>query len=300
MKPSKWLILLVLTVGILAISASAILVRLANLAAGMNGLGFSLVIATSRIAIPTLLLVPAWSKIQWHSLQSGSIFYASLAGVCLPVYFVSWITSLSYTSIAASTTLVTTTPIWVAFLSWLWLKEKPTHQTVIGIVVAMIGGLMVALADIGEVVVGSHPLLGNLLAIIGAWATSLYMLLGRKAQSMGFGIGGYLVVVYSVATVVLLPISLVSGVGYTGYSGSVYFYLLLTALLPQLVGHTTLNWSVRWISPTLVSLTMLFEPIGASFLGYLLFGEVPSIIVLLALIVLLIGVAITATASQKK
>ncbi|MGK7922087.1 MAG: DMT family transporter [Trichodesmium sp.] len=300
MKPPNWLIVLVLSIGVLAISTGAILIRFASLAAGMDGVGFSLVIAASRITIASLLLTPAWSKIRWQHLQPGAVVYAVAAGVCLAAHFPLWVTSLSYTSITVSTTLVTTNPIWVALLSWLWFKEKLSRQTVVGIVVAMTGGLMIGLADISGVTTGSNPLLGNILALMGAWTASLYMLLGREAQKRGFGVGGYVVLVYSVAAVLLFPIPFISGVGYFGYSGLVYFYLLLMALLPQLIGHTSFNWAVRWISPTLVTLAILFEPVGASFLGYLFFGEVPSVIVLFGAVILLVGVAIAALSSQQK
>lgn len=300
MKPSNWLIILVLTLGVLAISTSAVLVRLANLSAGMSGVGFSLVIAASRVAIASLLLVPTWSKIQWQKLQPGAILYAAAAGVCLAAHFSLWTTSLSYTSIAAATTLINTNPIWVALLSWWLLKERLSRQIIIGIIVAMTGGLIIGLADIGEVTTGSNPLLGNFLVLMGAWTVSFYILLGREAQTRGFSIGGYIVVVYGMAAIILLPIPFVSGVGYFGYPGLVYFYLLLMALVPQLIGHTSFNWAVRWVSPTLVTLAALFEPIGASFLGYLLFGEVPSLIVLLGAVILLVGVAVAALGSKQK
>ncbi|NEQ75843.1 MAG: DMT family transporter [Okeania sp. SIO2C9] len=292
MKPPNWRIVLVLTIGVLAISTSAILIKLTSLSAGMSGVGFSLVMAASRVTIAALLLVPAWSKIQWQSLQSGAIPYALAAGVCLAVHYAFWITSLSYISIATSTTLVTTNPIWVALLSRWWLKERLSRQTVIGIVVAMVGGIIIGLADIGGESTGINPLLGNFLALMGAWVVSLYILLGREAQTKGFSVGGYLVIVFTVAGIVLLPFPLILGVGYSGYSGLVYFYLLLMALFPQLVGNTSLMWAVRWLSPTLVSLAILFEPVGASFLGYLLLGEVPSTMVFFGVMILLIGVAI--------
>ncbi|MDJ0557161.1 MAG: DMT family transporter [Microcoleaceae cyanobacterium MO_207.B10] len=300
MKPPNWLIGLVLTIGVLAVSTGAILIRLASLSADISGVGFSLVIAASRITIAALLLVPTWPKIRWQNLQPGAIFYAGAAGVCLAAHFAIWITSLSYTSITVSTTLVTTNPIWVALLSWLWLKERLSRQTIIGIVVAMTGGLIIGLGDITGATTGSNPLLGNFLALMGAWTVSLYMLLGYQAQGRGFGIGGYIVVAYTIAAVVLFPIPLLSGVSYTGYPGLVYFYLLLMALLPQLVGHTSFNWAVRWISPTLVTLAILFEPVAASFLGYFLFGEVPSLVVLMGAVILLVGVAISALGSKHK
>ena len=135
---------------------------------------------------------------------------------------------------------------------------------------------------------------------MGAWTSSLYIFLGYQARTKGFSIGGYIVVVYTIAAILLLPIPFIFGVGYSGHSGSVYFYLLLIGLLPQLIGHTSINWAMGWVSPTFITLAVLFEPVGASFLGYLLFGEVPSLITLLGAVILLIGVAVAALSSQKK
>jgi drug/metabolite transporter (DMT)-like permease len=218
--------------------------------------------------------------------------YAAAAGICLAVHFATWITSLSFTSIAASTTLVTTNPVWVALLCWLWFKEKLTRLTLLGIGVAFVGGVLIALADTGAVSAGNNPPLGNFLALVGAWMASLYFLLGREAQRRGLGIGSYVVVAYSTGALVLLPLPLIVGSNYVGYPVAVYAYILLMAVLSQVVGHTTLNWAVRWISPTLVTLAILFEPVGSSFLGYLIFNEVPGLLVLLGAGVLLSGVAI--------
>ena len=159
--------------------------------------------------------------------------------------------------------------------------------------------MAIAVGSAGAANVGSLQLLGNFLALAGSWAVSLYLLLGREAQRRGLGIGGYIAIAYTVAAIVLLPLPIVFGVSYTGYPHIVYFYILLTAALPQLVGHTILNWAVVQISPTLVTLAILFEPVAASILGYLLFGEVPAPAVLAGAAVLLFGVA-TATVGAKK
>ena len=118
----------------------------------MSEVEFSLVIATSRLMIASLLLVPIWSKFKWQNLQPGAILYAGVADICLAVYLAFWMTSLSYTSIIVSTTLFTT-----------------------------------------------NPLLGNFLAFIGAWASSLYMFLGYQARTRGFSIRGYITVVVLVS-----------------------------------------------------------------------------------------------------
>ena len=290
-QPPPWLVGLVVVVGVLAVSTSAIFVRLALTSSGVSGVAFSLFLSASRLALASILLLPAWRNFKLTPLTSSALGYAGAASICLALHFAAWITSLSFTSIAASTTLVTTNPVWVALLSWLWFKEKPSKLTLLGIGIALIGGVLIALGGAGVVTAGSNPLLGNFLALLGAWTVSMYLLLGREAQKRGLGISSYIAIVYSTAALVLLPFPVIFGSGYTGYSLTVYFYVMLMAIFPQLVGHTSLNWAVHWISPTLITLAILFEPVGASFLGYLIFKEVPSLSVIVGAVVLLIGVA---------
>ena len=291
-QPLPWQVGLVLVAGVFAVSTAAIFIRLAIASAGVRGVEFSLFLSASRLAIASLLLLPAWRNLKPSQLSPGALRYAAAAGICLAVHFATWITSLSFTSIAASTTLVTTNPVWVALLCWLWFKEKLTRLTVLGIGVAFVGCVLIALGDTGAVSAGNNPALGNFLALVGAWMASLYFLLGREAQRRGLGIGSYVVVAYSTGALVLLPLPLIVGSNYVGYPVAVYAYILLMAVLSQVVGHTTLNWAVRWISPTLVTLAILFEPVGSSFLGYLIFNEVPGLLVLVGAGVLLSGVAI--------
>lgn len=283
---------LVLVAGVFAVSTAAILIRLSIATAQASGLGFSLFIAASRLAIASMLLLPAWRNIRITQLSPGALRYAVAAGICLSVHFATWITSLSFTSIAASTTLVTTNPVWVALLSWLWFKEKLTPLTILGIAISFVGGVFIGFGDAGTVNAGSNAPLGNFLALAGAWMASLYFLLGREAQQRGLGIGAYVAVAYTTAALILLPLPLMVGTSYIGYPIAVYLYILVMAIASQVIGHTTLNWAVRWISPTFVTLAILFEPVSSSFLGYLIFQEVPGVLVLVGAVVLLIGVAI--------
>jgi drug/metabolite transporter (DMT)-like permease len=307
-RPAGWFVWLILTIGILSVSTAALFIRLALQAAGTGGAGFSLFLAATRLSMAALILLPAWRGFPGGALRSGgsddtvrrSLLYSAGAGVFLALHFAAWITSLSYTSIAASTTLVTTNPVWVALLSWVWFKEKPSWLTSLGIAIALGGSLFIGLGSSTGNAAGSHPLLGNALALVGSWAASFYLLLGREAQRRGLGIGHHAALAYSVAAVVLLPMPLLAGQGYAGYPAAVYGYALLMALFPQAIGHTSLNWSVRWLSPTLVTLTILAEPVGSSILGFLAFQENPGRSVLLGAFVLLLGVAIAAVGSTPK
>ncbi|MBD2101361.1 DMT family transporter [Leptolyngbya sp. FACHB-261] len=298
-KPPAWTVGLVLTVAIFAISTAAIFTRLAFAAADTEGVGISLVLAGSRLILAALLVLPAWRHLHPGQLAPGALRYAVLAGICLAVHFATWITSLAYTSIAASTTLVTTNPVWVTLLSWLWLREKPTALTLLGISVALSGGVLLGWGDAGTAGAGSNPLLGDFLALVGSWAISLHLLLGREAQQRGLGLAGYTAVTYSTAAVVLAPLPLAVGASYVGYPSLVYVYILLIALLPQVVGHTSINWAVRWVSPILVTLAILFEPVGSTLLAYWFFAEVPGLLVLIGAVILLIGVAIAIVGTRQ-
>jgi drug/metabolite transporter (DMT)-like permease len=283
-------------VGVLAISTGAVLVRLAIAAmAGIavNRMGFSLVMAASRMTIAALLVAPGWRSLRSVSAMVSpiAIRYSVAAGLWLAIHFATWILSLSYTSIAASTTLVTTNPIWVALISWWWWQETIARLTWVGIAIAFGGaGLIGSATVVNETMV--NPLLGNGLALTGAVAASLYLLLGREAQRQGLTTRNHILIAYSVAAIVLLPMPLMFGTGYGGYPAITYLWFGLMALIPQMIGHTSFNWAVNQISPTLVTLAILLEPIGASGLGYLIFQEVPSGSMAIGAAVVLLGVGV--------
>jgi len=308
-KPTPWQVGTILIFGVLAVSTAAIFIRLAMETAQIRSVGFSLFLAASRLAIASLLIVlpqarattgiPARSRFVLP-LDSQAFYYAVGAGICLAVHFATWITSLSLTSIAASTTLVTTNPVWVALLSWLWLKEKPGKMTICGIAIALAGGMLIAWDGSETLSTAPNPLLGNCLALVGAWMASLYLLLGREAQNRGLGTNGYIKIAYTTAALVLLPLPWLFGGQYSGYPAAVYLYIFLMALISQVLGHTSVNWAVRWISPTLVTLGILFEPVGASVLGFFIFGEMPQPQTIGGAIILLLGVGITAIGTRDR
>jgi drug/metabolite transporter (DMT)-like permease len=249
------------------------------------------VLAALRLSVASLVLLPALRGLRKATQAgSGAMRYAVFAGVFLALHFGFWITSLAYTSIAASATIVTSTPVWIALILWAWRGEVPSRLTAGGIALALAGGATIALGDAGGASAGSNPLLGELLALAGALAVSLYLIFGGEAQRQGLSVGRYVAVVYGVGALALLPAPMLFGAGYLGWPWGVYLCGVLLALIPQLVGHTALNWSVRWVGPTLVALVVLAEPVCGSLLGYAIFGEVPGLPVLLGAAVLLSGV----------
>ncbi|MEB3294922.1 MAG: DMT family transporter [Synechococcales bacterium] len=312
-QPPRWKLYGVLALGTIAISTAAILIRLAMQSAEAQGIGFSLVLAAVRLSLAALSLWVyglSWKGISLHRSPSSpptlvpsfpkppqtAFLYAIVAGLCLAAHFAAWITSLSYTSIAASTTLVTTSPIWVALLSRFCFQERLRGQTWFGILLALLGGLLISHEP--QTSAGAQPWLGNGLALLGAWAATAYLLCGQQAQKWGLGLQSYVTIVYTMAALLLLPLPWLLGRSYSGYPPSTYLWMGAMALIPQLVGHTSFNWAVRYLSPTIVTLVILLEPIGASLLAYLVFRELPTYPLILGAMIVLVGVAIAVTASN--
>lgn len=280
-----------LAIAVLAVSSAAIWVRLAMETAGDRSVGFSLFLAASRLLVASAILLPNASKLKSQSSSIKSLRYAAIAGICLAGHFACWITSLALTSIVASTTLVTTNPIWVALLSWIFWHEKLTKSTFWSIATATTGGIIIAVGSAGDLDVGSNPLAGNLLALAGAIFASLYILAGRQAQKT-LTTTSYITVAYPTAAIAILPLSWLWQTPYLGHAPLVYVYIFLMAVICQLIGHTSYNWSLRWLSPAFVALTILLEPIISGILGAIIFQEIPSATLLLGGCVVVLGVAI--------
>ena len=288
--PSSSRLMLVMGVGLVAVSLSAIFIRLAD-APGV-------VVAAYRMLLASLVLLP-WTvrALRKTPLTRKNLGYAVSAGLLLGLHFATWISSLSYTTVAASTSLGTTTPVWVALSSWVFLGLAPPFSAMLGMLVAVLGGALIGFGGaVGAA--SSAPFLGNTLALVGAVAAAAYLLLGRSAQRRGLSLQAYIGVAYGVAALVLLPLPFFLGYSYSGYSTESYLWILLLALIPQLVGHTSYNYAVKHLDPTVVATVILLEPIGASLLALLLFTEVPPLLTLFGALTLLSGVAITTRNSR--
>ena len=272
---------LILAVGVAAVSVAAILVRLAA-APG-------LIVAAYRMIFASAVLLPISVRALRATPLRGKLFgYTLLAGIFLGAHFATFINSLSYTSVAASVTLVTTQPLWIALFSWL-LGRRPGLLTLTGVLIATLGGALIGFGDVG----GSVSLLGNSLALAGAVFAAAYFMLGRVVQASGVSLNAYVGAAYAVAALTLLPTPLLFDVPYTGYSRVTFGWILLLALVPQLIGHTSINYAIKRLDPTLVATTILLEPVGAGLLAFFIFNEAPGRLTLLGAAILLSGVALT-------
>ncbi|MGC9333027.1 MAG: DMT family transporter [Anaerolineae bacterium] len=267
MEISRVRLLFSLAVGVVAVSFAAILIRFAQ-AAGMP----TLPIAAWRLTLASAVLLPyAWftRRAEMRQLVRHEWILLALSGVFLGLHFATWIGSLGLTSVASSVVLVSMGPVFVGLGSWLFLRERPSSLLALGIVLAAAGSLLISWGDLGQ---GQDHLLGDLLALTGAIMVAGYLMIGRKVRGH-LSLATYIALVYGVAMLTLLAIVLVSGQPMVGYSPVAYAWVLALALGPQIVGHSTLNWALRYLSATFVAIITLTEPIGSGILAYVLLGE---------------------------
>jgi drug/metabolite transporter (DMT)-like permease len=296
-QPLKSTLLPGLFGGILAVSTASIFIRYAQVQAP------SLVIAAFRLAIASVILAPialTRNRDELKNLGNRDLLLGLLSGFFLALHFATWITSLEYTTVASSVVIVTTTPLWVALLSPLVLKENITRPVIIGMILALIGGSIVGLSDscswnnwlvcppLSEFVRG-QAFLGDFLALAGAWMAAGYLLIGRRLRAK-ISLIPYIFVVYGMAAIVLIVIMLLAGQSPFGYTPLIYIWMILLALIPQLLGHSTFNWALKYLPASFVSVTLLGEPIGSTILALVILKETPSALELFGGLLILAGI----------
>jgi len=305
--PSKTMLSIAIFGGILAVSTASIFIRYAQVYTP------SLVIAALRLTFASLIIAPVAltkHRPELTSLDHRDLLLGLLAGLFLALHFATWISSLEYTSIASSVVLVSTTPLWVALLSPLVLKEPITRPVILGMVLALLGGMVIALSDICQWTGGfscssintffkGQAMWGNFLALVGAWMAAGYLLIGRRLRAK-FSLVPYIFIVYGMAAIILIIIMFVAGQTPFGYPAQAYFWILLLAIIPQLIGHTTFNWTLRFLPASLVSITLLGEPIGSTILAFVILKEVPSISELIGAVFILVGIYIASRIESKE
>jgi drug/metabolite transporter (DMT)-like permease len=292
-------------IAILAVSTASIFIRFAQRDAP------SLVIAALRLTFASLILAPVAltrHRLELNKLTRGDLLLGLLSGVFLAIHFATWISSLEYTSVASSVVLVSTGPLWVSLLSPIFLKEPLTKPVLIGMLLALLGGTIIGLGDSCRLDAGlvcpplskfvqGRAFFGNFLALAGAWAVAGYLMIGRKLRA-GMSLIPYIFIVYGVASVFLLGIMFIAGQHPTGYLPLTYVWILLLALVPQLVGHSTYNWALRYLPAALVSITTLGEPVGSAILAYFILSEVPTPLTIFGGILILIGIYLASRIKQ--
>lgn len=251
-------------IGVASVSMSAIFVKLAN--------AESAVIAFYRMLFSVLIMSPLFFlkyKGELKLLQKKDWIFSTIAGVFLAFHFILWFESLNYTSVASSTVLVTLQPLFAFIGTYIFFKEKVSLQTIVAGSVAIMGSFIISW---GDFYVSGSALYGDILALIACALITGYLLFGQDVRQR-LSLMTYTMVVYSVSTVCLFFYILITGQSFGPYEPTDWFWFSMLAIVPNLLGHTLFNWSLKWVSTNTISIAILFEPVGAAVLAYFIFAE---------------------------
>ncbi|WP_424237815.1 DMT family transporter [Bhargavaea ginsengi] len=251
-------------IGVITLAFSAIFVKLVSADSGVT--------AFYRMFFSVLIMAPAFLLKYRHEVKAISKkdwLFSAVAGVFLAFHFILWFESLNYTSVASSTVLVTLQPLFAFAGTYLFFKEKLTAKTIISGAIAIGGSVLISWGDFR---LGGDAFFGDMLALIACGLITSYLLFGQDVRKR-ISLVTYTFIVYSVSTVAIFFYVLASGERFGPYPATDWFWFAMLAILPNLFGHTLFNWSLRYVSTNVISIAILFEPVGAAVLAYYIFHE---------------------------
>jgi len=234
----------------------------------------SIVIAAGRLAVATLVLTPFfWLRFPSRRAElKGLVAWpALLSGVLLAAHFALWIESLNRTTVASSVVLVAMNPIFAAALSPLILRERMSWRIALAVALGIAGAAVIA----GPQLTSGGVTVGNLLALAGAACAAGYLMAGRRVRPR-LSLLSYIYVIYGIAALLLVGAMLLTGRSIAGYAWQAYLFIGLLGLGPQLLGHTSFNWALRYIPAPTVAMAVLGEPVGTTILAWLILRQAPT------------------------
>lgn len=270
-----------LVVGVVAISFAAIFLKLAEPTHALTRSGLRLLIAAA-------MLLPAMARGWRRGRLQPVLKWAVLAGLLYAVHFSAWIWSLDLTSVAASVTLVTATPLILAVVGVATGRDRPERRLWVSLFLGAVGVAIIGGTDLS---LAGRALVGDGLALVGTAAMAGYLLLGRHLGP-GLDVWSFMGVACAVGGAVVMAVAAAAGVGLTPAGGESLLFIFLSALIPQLVGHVLLTWSLRHTTPTVVGLATLGEPVGSTLLAWVWLGEAAPALVLAGCAVVLVSLVI--------
>ncbi|MGC8718644.1 MAG: DMT family transporter [Thermodesulforhabdaceae bacterium] len=288
-------IALAIVTAICAISCASLLIKLTDAP--------PMTVAFYRVLIATCLYAP------FVRTRSGDVVLLRqhktlmcIGGTCLAAHFGFWISSLSYTSIASSVSLVNTSPIFVALFSRFLrtrdtVKEGLSLWLWIGIALGVVGSAGLAGSDMLNP--EKHSFTGDMLALLGAISLAGYLMAGRAVGS-SVPLPLYLTCVYGFAAAMLLPVCLMTKSTLVNLPWNTFLMLILIGIVPQGIGHSLVNWTLRYLPAYLVALYIIGEPIGAALLAYFFLGERPSSAEIVCIGLILTGILISQIAFSRR
>ncbi len=247
-----------------------------------------MIVAFYRLGFSAVILGGMLPFLRAESISPRDLLLTLVSGVFLAAHFAFWFSSLTLTSIASSTVLVNTHPFFILAFEYLVLSKLISPRALLGMVIAITGATIVGWGDIG---LDAKGLGGDLLAVLGAVAFAGYLLLGRETRQRISAVR-YSFLAYLSSTVVLGVAALVVGNPFVGFPAHNWAVFAALAVIPTMFGHTLFNWALRFLPASVVSVSVLGEPIGATLLAWILFRTLPSALASGGGALILLGLAI--------
>jgi len=271
---------LLFVIGIIAISFSSIFVRWSSADAAVT--------AMYRLYLTNALMLPLlWRyRREWLRLSTKQWGLLGASGVMLALHFLLWMASLSYTTVASSTVILTLEPVFVMIASFLLFGTKANRKMLLGMGIAMAGSVIIGSGDFR---LSDDALIGDALSMLGAAAVAVHMMIGKQLRN-GISAFVYNFTVFFMAASSLALYNVVLGNPFGGYSGQDWGAFLLLAIVPTLFGHYLFNWLLKYMPTTAVSMSVLGEPVIASVLAWLLLSEALGLYQAAAGLLILFGV----------
>lgn len=274
---------ILILIGVISVSTSAIFVKLSSAPSG--------VIAFYRFFFTVLLMAPLFLIKYVKELKymtKKDILLSTIAGAFLAFHFILWFESLNYTSVASSTVLVTMQPLFSFIGTYIFFKEPLSIKSIISAIITIGGCIIISW---GDFYLDEAAILGDILALIACGLITAYLLIGQSIRKR-ISMITYTFVVYFMSSLTLFIYVVIKGEALYPYPAEDWLYFLLLAIVATLLGHSLFNLAIKWVSTNVISMAILFEPVGATILAFFILGESLVWTQILGGIVVILGLTI--------
>ena len=243
-------------------------------------------VSSTSLVIRHVAFVPALTLAFWRMLSASGLLWAysvkkpqslirienrrriALAGFFLGLHFALFFVGVRNTSVASATLLANTGPVFTALLSW-FIGQRVSKSVMLGLLLSVFGIVVVQWSEFG---LENNNVWGNVFSLLSGFCIAMtYMLasqIRKTTENVLYGRS-----VFLVAAVTIGAVAMLSGVSVFDFDRSDVVWFLFLGIVPSILGHNMLNYSIKFLSPTAVASIPLGEPILASAFGYLLFLE---------------------------
>ncbi|MBL3853133.1 DMT family transporter [Bacillus anthracis] len=275
----------ILFFGVFALSTSAIFVKLADAPAAI--IAFYRLFFAALILLP-LLLFNQNNRSELKTITRRQWGFGFISGLFLAAHYVLWFESLQYTSVASSTVIVTLQPLFLMIGGYFLFKERFTRGAVIGCLIAISGSIVIGWQDFK---ISGEALYGDILAFIAAGIITAYFFISQYVRK-DLSLIPYSIISYGSSACFLGVFAYMQNESFIHYSTQTWLYFFGLAFIATILGQTIFNWLLKWMSATVISMSILGETIGTCILAYFILNETISLQQGLGITVIFIGLAL--------